>query len=147
MGKPGPARGGRTPTQHAQRLDLLEGPVAAHGPKKKLAKFILCELEGLASGTEARFDVASLTLEHILPVSVAKDGLENRLGNSALLEKTLNREAGSASWQMRRAIYPRRQLHLTRSISAETWGAEEIEKRQAELAKQAVQLFRIQTEA
>ena len=126
--------------------DFSTWSVAAHGPKKKLAKFILCELEGLASGTEARYDMASLTLEHILPVSVANDGLENRFGNYALLEKALNREASSAPWPNRRAIYPRSQLHLTRTITAEKWGVEEIEKRQAELAKLAVKLFRMHTD-
>ncbi|MBX3170170.1 MAG: HNH endonuclease [Candidatus Eremiobacteraeota bacterium] len=120
--------------------------VAATGPKKKLARFLLIELEALAAGTEVRYDPNSLTLEHILPVSQAGDGLENRFGNLALLEKTLNREAGSAPWPQKRAIYARSRLLLTRAIAAEEWNAKAIESRQEELAKLAARRFRMHSQ-
>lgn len=126
--------------------DFKTWSVAATGPKKKLARFLLIELEALATGAEARYDPNSLTLEHILPVSQGRDGLENRFGNLALLEKGLNREAGSAPWGQKRAIYSKSQLLLTRSIVAENWNAHEIDNRQQELAKLAARRFRMHSQ-
>ena len=122
--------------------DFTRWSVVATGPKKKLAKFLLCELEATATGAEARYDANSLTLEHILPLSQGHDGLENRFGNYALLEKSLNHQA-SSSWLKKKSLYSQSQMFLTRSIQADVWNDRAIEERQKELAKLAVRRFRI----
>ena len=123
--------------------DFQTWSVAATGPKKKLAKYLLLEMESLAANSEARYDPNSLTLEHILPLSQGREGLENRFGNYALLERSLNREAGSAPWQRKRELYAQSKLLLTRSITEPAWDLEAIERRQMELGKLAAERFRL----
>ena len=135
------------PSDPQFQSDFSNWSVAASGPKKRLAKFILSELEAEASKSEARFDPSSLTLEHILPVSQGYAGWENRFGNYALLEKELNREASAAPWEKRRTTYAKSQLLLTREITEEQWTPAEIQRRQERLAKLAVSRFQMPGDA
>lgn len=112
------------------------------------AKYVLAMLERATdekAGRSARpLDWASpsVTVEHVLPVSSAKDDdgsiTVNRIGNLALLEKKLNHRLGSAPFKKKAPVYLDSEFHLTRDLAAMArWRSEEVQRRTAEFAELA----------
>ena len=75
------------------------------GSSRRLAKYILCLLEGSLSGRTCDWSTDPVSIEHILPENPSHEWSEEfspdlhermvfRLGNLTLLEQQLNREAG-----------------------------------------------------
>ena len=121
----------------------------------KLIKYILGKIE--RQEYQADFDYASdlYTVEHVLPESpgpgweqVEDTVLERfmyRLGNLAIIEKRLNKEAGNLSYEYKRPILARSQVNLTAGIPEHyaEWDERAIDRRQRQLAKVATGIWRL----
>ena len=69
----------------------------------------------------------------------------NRIGNATLLESTVNREIGSATYAEKRPAYERSAYALTKQIAEmapEEWTFAFMEQRQRHLARRAVRVWR-----
>ena len=93
-----------------------------------------------------------VTLEHILPQNPSQEwGYINtddakanykRLGNLALLKKTLNSEIGNNGFDEKKPFYESSDFKLTSSIAEfEDWGIDEINERQEHLAELALKTW------
>ena len=119
------------------------------------AKYILAMLEkasGIkANGIENPIDWTSsaVTLEHIMPVSFAgnREDLQvkvNEIGNLTLLEKRLNHQLGSKSYEAKVGRYTESAFSLTNQISEfseSMWSTAEITERTKMLANLACSAF------
>ena len=126
--------------------------------RKKLLKYILCRLEDDANDVERERDPETdpASIEHILPQNPSGDWADaftatevqaavERIGNATLLESTVNRDIGSASYADKRPAYERSAYALTRQVAEmapEEWSFAFMEKRQQQLAQRAVQVWR-----
>ncbi|AFZ33158.1 protein of unknown function DUF262 [Gloeocapsa sp. PCC 7428] len=133
----------------SQDFSLLS--ISTKGQKKKLVRYILCKLEADASHIDVNED--SFSIEHILPESPTDDWRQTftdaqieelvyRIGNLTPLEPHLNRQVGNAVYSIKQATYQRSVYVLTQSIVAEEWTPDTLTRRQADLAKRAVHIWR-----
>ncbi|MDR1519713.1 MAG: DUF262 domain-containing HNH endonuclease family protein [Planctomycetota bacterium] len=123
---------------------------------RKVARYILFELERRLSGQDFDRESASYSLEHILPENpseawsyIDESRQERsicRLGNMTLLEAALNRDVGNADYTSKRAIYRKSGFQLTREAAEkyDAWDEAKIESRQEYLAKRAAEAWRIE---
>lgn len=125
--------------------------ISTRGTQKKLVKYILGKLETDISQLEINED--SFSIEHILPESPSnqwqeyfpdnqREEMVYRLGNMTLLEPNLNREIGNKSYTLKQEIYQQSNYQLTKNIQAEEWNPESLNKRQLQLAKRAIHIWR-----
>ena len=120
----------------------------------QIAKYILGKIEKFESG--ASVDIASTTLEHILPDNPNEDWnwddvkiqqFHYRLGNMTLLEAGKNRDLGNASFSEKKAIYKQSTVPMTFEIgnsNLEEWTEDCIDNRQKKMANEAKGIWRIQ---
>ena len=124
------------------------------GRNKAIATYILFKIE-------ARLDQPlddrspKFSLEHILPVhaeegwsqfsSEQAEDMVYRIGNLAILETPLNRDAGNRDFTEKRAIYAKSDIIGTRQIAENNagWDSGRLQKRQTEMAKLATSIWRI----
>lgn len=125
--------------------------------KNYLARYYLRAMEQTAQGgKELEFlpnpSQDDITLEHILPENPSnawgyipeEDAKAHfkRLGNCALLKKSLNSDIGNKGFAAKKPFYEESQYKLTKSLNKyDSWGLSEIETRQKELAEIAVQTW------
>lgn len=120
---------------------------------KKLIRYILGELE---KEEQSAFDSndPQLTVEHILPENPgsAWEAIDDEtwersvylLGNLTLLEKPLNKQATNADFSHKKAYYKQSGVVLTQKLEQyDEWIEDSIRQRQQELAKRAVQVWRL----
>ncbi len=127
------------------------------GQKKKLVRYLLARLESQLPGSVVIDpDTDPGTIEHILPENPSEaweasipprhwDSAIYRLGNLAFLEAPANREIANREFGAKLNSYEASRYGLTRRIAElapEEWTLEHIEKRQKELAKLAVNVWR-----
>ncbi|MFD1625742.1 DUF262 domain-containing protein [Azospirillum griseum] len=159
--------------EHTTLLHMLEGIrsvyptdatfVAAFSEKsiavsqsrnRKIACYILCELEQQRSGLSPDLDSPGLSLEHICPTNpnggwsaFTDEELEtmtSRLGNMALLQTSANKQLGNAEFPAKRSIYADSIYTLTRDVAeCEDWTPNAIIERQKKLARMASAIWRI----
>jgi uncharacterized protein with ParB-like and HNH nuclease domain len=121
---------------------------------KKLAKYILVNIENYLSGSEYDYDRGEITIEHILPEnpstewfdSFSEDEIENfvyRVGNLTLLESSKNRNIGNKPFPEKIEVYETSKFQLTKNINYDEWNKETITRRQKYLASLAKQIWRI----
>lgn len=138
-------------SDHKFIQDFSMMTVSTRGQKKKLVKYILCKLETNISGLDINED--SFSIEHILPESPSDewqifftdsqmDEMVYRLGNMTILEPNLNREIGNQNYRSKRAIYQKSLYKLTNDILAEEWNPDSLNRRQQNLGKKAVTIWR-----
>lgn len=121
----------------------------------RVARYILIEIERKESGTEPDADSPQLTLEHVLPINPGEnwpdfplprdDDTAFRLGNLALLEASINRDLGNASFADKQRGYGESAYATTRMIAQNNtdWTIERIATRQRWMADQAASIWRI----
>jgi uncharacterized protein with ParB-like and HNH nuclease domain len=125
----------------------------------KVARYILTKIEdSLAQQSGSGEKTRSLTLEHILPEQpdgewvaylekkkMNKDEWVSRIGNMTLLTEKMNSNAKSKSFIRKRDEYFKNStLKLNQNlVGLVQWDGEEIAKRQAWLAEQAVKIWRL----
>ena len=122
----------------------------------KIVKYILSRIENYKFQNEINPDSDSYTIEHILPESAdeAWGDFSNeevhrsiyRLGNLTLLEKKLNREAGTLDYSSKKIFLGKSNCNLTKNIPEdyESWNESKVTARQRELAKDAKSIWRVQ---
>lgn len=132
-----------------QDFSLLS--ISTKGQKRKLVRYIFCNLEADASGIEVNED--SFSIEHILPEVPTDDWRQNfteiqiedmvyRLGNLTLLEPSFNRDIGQKSYRIKVEKYQQSVYALTKNILAEDWTPDAIAVRQRHLAQRAVHIWK-----
>lgn len=121
----------------------------------RIAKYILAEIERYKYHTDIDQNSDLYTIEHILPESPgdAWNYLEDeviekcvyRLGNLTLLEKNLNKDSGTASFEVKKRVYVKSSINLTKAITEhyDEWTEEKISQRQARLAVEAKSIWRL----
>ncbi|MCY4233565.1 MAG: HNH endonuclease family protein [Bacteroidetes bacterium] len=126
------------------------------GQNKKIVKYILATLEQDASGGTCDFETDHGTIEHILPENPMEQWDETfppkyqrismfRLGNLALLESSINRDIGNATYDKKSVAYHKSTYALTREIpeiAPEEWNLALLDKRQREFALKSIRLWR-----
>jgi hypothetical protein len=126
------------------------------GQGHKLVRYILARLEGDASGRVCDPESDPGTVEHILPVNPSVAWEESfssevweryvdRLGNLTWLEPALNRNIGNAQLDAKLLAYRQSRYQLSNVLPdqiGEHWTPEQLEARQARLAKRAVHVWR-----
>ena len=126
------------------------------GARKRLVKYILARLEQDYSGRDCDWDAAAVTIEHILPENPAESWAESyeekcwdadvdRLGNLTLLEASANRDLANGPYAGKLAAYGQSRYQMTRELQAlapAEWTPDLLAKRQQELARRAVRIWR-----
>jgi hypothetical protein len=121
---------------------------------KKLIRYILFELENQMSNNSYDFEEHNATIEHILPENpseewekcFSKNVLENyvfRIGNYTLLEAGKNRDIGNKIYAEKITIFETSGFEMTKKINFSEWNANNLDKRQSELAKTATSIWRV----
>ena len=130
---------------------------ATSSRNKKVARFMLFQLEQQASGSSFDFESARYDIEHVLPEHPGenwqqfddrqRDAYTYRLGNLTVLTTTHNRDAGNAGYPAKRAIYHNSEFAITRKLAEDydTWTPDKIRSRQAWMARQATTIWRIES--
>jgi hypothetical protein len=143
------------PSDDQFERDFTTFVVDERGEGRKIARYILVQLERDAGGGARDWRSDPATLEHILPTHPSDDwGSEDefnigfateRLGNLALLEAPKNRDAANKRYADKRKIYETSTYRTTQAIAEmapELWTTAHIEKRQADMARRAVHVWR-----
>jgi len=126
------------------------------GQSKHLAKFILFRLESDLAGMPRDPDTDPGTIEHILPENPDASWDQYfpyddraryvyRLGNLSILEPSLNRQVGNASFAGKSASYAESSYRLSKDVAesgAEEWTPARLIARQRKMAERAVHLWR-----
>lgn len=142
-----------TPTDDDFRATFAQVVLDPRGPRKRLVRYLLSELEVATGGSRIDFDASEATVEHILPENPANGWDQfstedrqrdvRRLGNLTPLEYQLNKELGNCEFERKRDAYARSSYALTRGIVNEEWTPAAIRARQARMADAAVRIWRI----
>jgi hypothetical protein len=121
----------------------------------RIVRHILCELERQFSGQDNDFQSDVFNLEHVLPQNPElgweqftdedAQAMVYRIGNMALLCKSVNKDMGNASYAVKRPILQSSSFALTKKLGDENadWTPSRIEARQNSLAKLATAVWRI----
>lgn len=137
------------------RNDFLTIELYSYGRSKKLARYILFELENqIMQGGDRDYELDPATIEHILPENASNNWDEAfpqtilanyvyRLGNYTLLESHLNRECDTLAFDKKKQIYQRSQYKMTNTINYNDWTPTSLENRQKDLAKKASSIWRV----
>lgn len=120
----------------------------------KIIKYILGKIEHFkGSSMKVKYDDDSVTIEHIYPRNPSEDWdiddtkmqrLVFRLGNSCLLEKTLNRDIQNANFEEKKLSFTKSSYYYAKRISdLEEWNENSIIRLQREMAKAAVSIWKL----
>ncbi len=121
----------------------------------KIVKYIFSKIERHEYSNDLNSESDNLTIEHILPESADENwgDFDNeqinrsvyRLGNLALLENALNKEAGIKPYHEKKEIFAKSNCYSTRLITQyDDWNESKISARQRELSNLANAIWRIQ---
>lgn len=122
---------------------------------RKIARYILFQLERQHSGAVFEFESAKYGIEHVLPESPGeeweqfdepqRESATYRLGNMTPLETADNRDVGNAGFDAKRPVYESSVFSITVEIAKEfdSWTVEKIRSRQGWMARQATGIWRI----
>lgn len=144
------------PSDDKFRADFIELTLRTSGQSAKLARYVLCRIESMASGINRDWLSDPATIEHVLPenpsqawesaISVDRQTqMVYRVGNLTLLEKRLNRDAGNRPFAEKLDVYRQSEYRMTRALeehAPDEWTTAAIEARQRRLADRAVAVWR-----
>ena len=121
---------------------------------KKMARYILFELENHLAQSDRDWEADFANIEHILPENAPDTWLpffpssvqENfiyRLGNYTLLEEDKNRDAGVKNFSQKKAIYSTSQYEMPKRIGGEEWSPVTLDLRQQKMGDWAAAIWRV----
>ena len=125
----------------------------------KIVRYILGKIEHFkGSALEVQFDDENASIEHVLPQNYDErwniddekaTRLLWRLGNTCLLEKRYNRDLKNAGFEEKKAVYAKSSYYYAQRIAEEflRWDESAIVRRQKEMAKAAVSIWKVPTTA
>jgi len=129
--------------------------VYSYGRDKKLARYVLFEIENLLmQGGDRDYEYDPATIEHILPENppvawdsffapVIQENYTYRLGNYSLLEDHLNKEYGDKLLDVKKISYAKSQYEMPKKILTPDWTPNTVELRQQEMSKWASSIWRV----
>ncbi len=140
----------------AFKADFANLNLAGTGANRKLAKYILANIEGRLSGRVVDPDTDAGSIEHILPENPNQNWVEtfpsatweaniDRLGNMTLLEVAINRELGNSDYGVKVAAYQASAYEVTRKIAEiapQEWTPALLDVRQRALADIAAEIWK-----
>ncbi len=142
------------PSDDAFKTNFAHKEFVNTSRNKKIVKYILIKLENKETGQE--FDLFSdvNSVEHILPENPDEnwnwedteiEKFRYRLGNLCLLKKGINQKLGNATYPEKLPALKASSFKLTKKIAEDysEWTPDTISERQRELAKKAVNIWRI----
>jgi len=122
---------------------------------KKVARYILFQLDRQHSETAFESESAKYGIEHVLPENPGdewdqfdepqRESSTYRLGNLTPLDTSDNRDIGNAGFDAKRPVYEASVFSITTKIAQEfdTWTVEKIRLRQHWMARQATGIWRL----
>lgn len=123
---------------------------------KKVARYILFNLERHLTPCDYDFESSTISIEHILPEH-PEEGWDEfseadhekfvyRLGNMTLLHTGRNRDLGSSPYSDKIQMYEESEFALTQKIADtfDEWTPDKIESRQEWMARQATSIWRVE---
>jgi hypothetical protein len=123
--------------------------------KASIARWYLARLEITRSGETEKVVTTNLSkanLEHVLPINpgpawgLSEDDVNkyvSRLGNQAMMDSKTNVRIGNSDFAEKRRHFEQSIIRLTQDIAAyPKWGIDEINERQAKMARLAVSTWR-----
>lgn len=124
------------------------------GRRKRVLKYLLCQIEGDVSGTPHDWETDQATIEHILPENPSgqwdeffpperqKDFIY-RLGNLVLLEASINRNCQNSTFEKKRPKYSLSSYKTALDLSdVVEWIPATLEQRQMRMAHRAAHVWR-----
>ena len=127
----------------------------SYGRDKKLARYILFEIENLLmQGGDRDYEYDPATIEHILPenppdswdplfLPIIQENYIYRIGNYTLLEDHLNNECGDELLEVKKISYAKSQYESAKKVLTAEWTPATLELRQQEQAKWATSIWRV----
>uniref|UniRef100_Q3AS66 DUF262 domain-containing protein n=1 Tax=Chlorobium chlorochromatii (strain CaD3) TaxID=340177 RepID=Q3AS66_CHLCH len=137
------------------RNDFSTLELYSYGQSKKLARYILFELENnMMQGGDRDYELDPATIEHILPENagshwdidfpqIIQPSYIYRLGNYTLLEDHLNRDCETLLFDKKKPFYVRSQYEMAKAINYNEWNPLTLDARQSDFAKKATSIWRI----
>lgn len=136
--------------------DFEQLDIDTSGQRKRLVKYVLCQLEADATGMPRDYEADVGTIEHILPENPLEswsdsfdldrhDRFVYRLGNLTLLEPSLNRQIGNQPWDQKITAYAQSGYQLTQALALSgqsEWTPATLNARQNQLAQRAIHVWR-----
>lgn len=136
--------------------DFSHKEMDTSGRRKKVAKYLLCELERDASSKHHDWESDTGTIEHILPENPSAQWDESfdpdrqkdfiyRLGNLMLLEPTINRQCQNGSFEDKRTEYGRSSYATANALGLSdqaNWTPATLALRQEHMAQRAAHVWR-----
>lgn len=135
------------------RADMENLSIHTFGREKRLARYVLFELEQDIARAPRDMDADPATIEHILPENPGDEWMDAfpaqrldnyvyRIGNLTLLEASRNREAADLGFAAKRALYAESAYSLTNRIQVDEWTPDTVAARQLQLATRATHIWR-----
>ncbi len=127
----------------------------SYGRDKKLARYILFEIENLLmQGGDRDYEYDPASIEHILPenppeswdqlfLPIIQENYIYRIGNYTLLEDHLNNECGDALIEVKKISYAKSQYESAKKILTAEWTPATLELRQQEQSRWATSIWRV----
>ena len=136
------------------RSDFSTQEIASYGQGKKLARYILFELENHLANTDRDYEDDPATIEHILPENAPDDWNRffpaiiqpmyiYRIGNYTLLEDDKNRTCGIELFNRKKEIYATSQYNMPKKILSIDWNPNNLDNRQSQMAGWATTCWRV----
>lgn len=136
--------------------DFSHKEMDTSGRRKKVVKYLLCELEADASGTSRDWETDPASIEHVLPENPTEAWDESfkperqkdfiyRLGNLLLLEPSLNRQCQNSNFDEKRMLYLRSSYATAQAMGREDqadWSPAALDQRQERMARRAAHIWR-----
>lgn len=142
------------PADEVFELDFANKELRNTTRNRKVIKYILTKIENDNEGCEYDITSEKNSIEHILPENPSEEWeLEDdviqrsryRLGNLTLLEKGMNNDLKNSTFEEKKKVFCQSDFGITKSIveEYESWGENEIVKRQKWMAKKAKSIWMI----
>lgn len=133
----------------------FSGAELKYPSQKKVIQYVLIEMEQSYTGKQEAENNQRLTIEHVLPQkpkngwedffpTKQQEDYEERIANYSLLEDPLQKKTANELFEVKKPFLAKSAYQITKSLDdLKEWTPDNLEKRQKEWAKKAVQIWRL----